>query len=134
MNDSAIVVAQAFVRAINRQDVDALASLMTPGHLFIDSLGNVFESREAMRAGWAAYFRMVPDYTLAIEEFYGSGPAVVMVGWAQGTYSADGTLKERNRWRVPAAVRAIVEDGLVAEWQVYADNEPIREKMRQAQS
>ena len=130
MNDSAVSVAQAFVRAINRQDVAGLADLMTPGHRFTDSLGNILEGREQMRAAWAAYFRSVPDYSLAIEEFYVSGPAVVMLGLAQGTYSSDGTLQEENRWRTPAALRARVEDGLIAEWQVYADNEPIREKMR----
>ena len=85
-----------------------------------------------MRAGWAAYFRMVSDYSLAIDESYVNGPAVVMLGWAQETYSRDDALKEDNRWRTPAAIRATVENGLIAEWQVYADNEPIREKMRQA--
>ena len=54
-----------------------------------------------------------------------------MLGWAQGTYSSDGLLKTENWWRTPAAVRAMVEDGLIADWQVFADNEPIREKMRQ---
>ena len=130
MSDSAIGVAQAFLRAINRQDGAALAELMSPGHRFTDSLGNVVEGREKMRAGWVAYFRMVPDYSLAIDEFYVNGPVVVMLGWAQGTYSSNGTLKEENRWRTPAAIRSMVEDGLIAEWQVYADNEPIREKMR----
>ncbi len=118
------------MRAINRQDVAAIAEMMSPDHRFTDSLGNVFAGREKMRAAWAAYFRMVPDYSLAIEEFYSSGPVVVMLGLAQGTYSADGKLEEENRWQTPAAVRATVQGGLVAEWQVYADNEPIRTKMR----
>jgi ketosteroid isomerase-like protein len=83
MIDSAVAVAQAFVRAINRQDVAGPADLMTPGHPFTDSLGNVFEGLDKMRAGWAAYFRSVPDYSLAIEEFYASGPAVVMLGMAR---------------------------------------------------
>ena len=125
-----MATAQAFVRAINRQDVTTLAELMSPDHRFTDSLGNVFAGREKMRAAWSAYFRVVPDYSLAIEEFYTSGPAVVMLGVAQGTYSADGTLREENRWRTPAALRAMVEGGLVSEWQVYADNEPMRTKMR----
>jgi ketosteroid isomerase-like protein len=132
MSDSVIGAAQAFLSAINRQDAGALAELMSPGHRFTDSLGNIMEGREKMHAGWAAYFRMVPDYSLAIEEFCVNGSLVVMLGWAQGTYSTDGSLKQENRWRTPAAVRALVVDGLVAEWQVYADNEPIREKMRQA--
>lgn len=137
MSDSAVdeppvTAAQAFVRAINRQDPEAIAALMTPGHRFIDSLGNVSKGREAMRAAWAAYFRIVPDYSLAIEEFYSNGPAVVMLGWAQGTYAGDGILKPENGWKTPAALRAMVEDGFIAEWQVYADNEPIRARMRQA--
>ena len=85
MSDSSIVVSQAFLRAINRQDADALAELMSPGHRFTDSLGNIVEGRDKMRAGWAEYFRMVPDYSLAIKEVYVNGPAVVMLGWAQGT-------------------------------------------------
>ena len=132
MKDSAIAAAQAFVRAINLQDTEALAALMTPEHRFTDSLGNVVKGRDAMRAGWAAYFRMVPDYALSIDEFYDRGSTVVMLGVAEGTYSADGAMKVENRWKTPVALRAAVEDGLIAEWQVYADNEPVREKMRLA--
>jgi len=55
-----------------------------------------------------------------------------MLGKARGTYSSDGELKAENRWETPAAWRAVVEGGLVAEWRVYADNEPMRKLMRQA--
>jgi uncharacterized protein (TIGR02246 family) len=132
MNDSAESVAQAFVRAINRQDVEALAELMTEGHRFIDSLGTVVVGRETMRAGGPGYFRMVPDYSIAVEETFCDGPVVVMLGVAQGTYAPDGQLREENRWKTPAAFRAFVEDGKVAEWRVYADNEPMRRLMRKA--
>ena len=30
-------------------------------------------------------------------------------------------------WRIPAAWRLKVKDGLVTEWQVYADNKPVYE-------
>jgi uncharacterized protein (TIGR02246 family) len=132
MTDSAESVAQAFVRAINRQDVEALAELMTEGHRFVDSLGGVTEGREKMRAGWAGYFRMVPDYTIAVEETLSDGPLVIMLGMVQGTYTADGKLKPENHWRTPAALRAFIEEGKVAEWRVYADNEPIRQRMRES--
>lgn len=125
-----MAAAQAFVRAINRRDPEAIEALMTPEHRFIDSMGHVFTGRQAVRAGWTAYFRTVPDYALAIEEFYSNCPVVVMLGWAQGTYCTGGILKEEHRWKTPAALRAMVEDGLIAEWQVYADNEPMRAKMR----
>jgi len=105
---------------------------MTPDHRFIDSLGNLVEGRDNMRAGWAGYFRMVPDYTIAVEETYCDGQIVVMLGAAQGTYSADGALKPENRWQAPAAFRASIEEGKVAEWRIYCDNEPIRRKMAKA--
>jgi hypothetical protein len=109
--------------------VDALAALMGPGHRFVDSLGNVVEGVEKLREGWKAYFRMVPDYAVAIEETYPSERAVVMLGMAQGTFTRNGTLHPENRWQTPVAVRVLVEDGLVAEWRVYADNEPMRKVM-----
>ncbi len=129
MTGSAESVAHAFAQAISRQEVAALAELMTPDHRFIDSLGNVVEGREKMRAGWAGYFRMVPDYTVTIEETYSDGAVVVMLGFAHGTYAPDGKLRDENRWRTAAALRAVIDDGKVAEWRVYADNEPIRRLM-----
>ncbi|HEY1208347.1 MAG TPA: nuclear transport factor 2 family protein [Terracidiphilus sp.] len=146
MSDSAEDVARVFVAAINRQDVEGLAGLMTPGHRFVDSLGGVTEGREKMRAAWVGYFRMVPDYSIVVEETYVAGPIVVMLGKARGTYCPDSDslprsenpdlghpeLKIENRWETPAAWRAVVEGGLVAEWRVYADNEPMRERMRRA--
>jgi ketosteroid isomerase-like protein len=129
MNTLAESVAHAFVRAINRQDVDALVELMTPEHRFVDSLGNVVEGREKMRVGWIGYFQMVPDYSVAIEETYCDGPIVILFGLAQGTYAPDGTLKPENRWSTPTAFRAFIEEEKVAEWRVYGDNEPIRQRM-----
>jgi ketosteroid isomerase-like protein len=71
---------------------------------------------------------MVPDYTIAVEETYCDGPVVVMLGAAQGTYAGGGKADE-NRWETPVALRAFVEEGKVAEWRVYADNEPMRRLM-----
>jgi uncharacterized protein (TIGR02246 family) len=132
MSESGKTVAQAFVRAINRQDVDALAELMTEDHRFTDALANVVEGREKMRAAWAAYFRMVPDYTIAVEETYSDGTVVVMLGVVRGTYTPDGQLKPENRWKTPAALRAVIEDSKVSEWRVYADNEPMRRLVARA--
>jgi hypothetical protein len=73
---------------------------------------------------------MVPDYSIAVEESFFDGPVVLMLGVAEGTYAPAGELKAENRWKMPVALRAQIEDGLVAEWRVYADNEPIRDRMR----
>jgi ketosteroid isomerase-like protein len=132
MAESVESLARAFVDAINRHGVSGICDLMAPQHRFIDSLGNVVEGREKMRAGWTGYFGMVPDYTIKIEEVYGDGSdksVVVMLGEARGTYAPDGKLQPENRWRTPAAFRALIDAGKVAEWRVYADNEPLRQCM-----
>jgi hypothetical protein len=132
---TAETIAQAFVRAINRQHTERLAELMSPAHRFIDALGNVTEGRDKGHECWAAYFRMVPDYSIAIEEYYPSNltadsdPVVIMLGVASGTYTNDGKVHPENHWQTPIAIRALIEDGLVAEWRVYADNEPMRKLM-----
>ena len=72
IGNSAESIAQAFIRAINRQDAERLAALMSPTHRFIDSLSKVIEGRDKMREGWAAYFRMVPDYYRDRIECHGS--------------------------------------------------------------
>jgi uncharacterized protein (TIGR02246 family) len=128
-------VAEQFVAAINAHDVERLASLMTADHRFIDSLGAVVEGREAMREGWKFYFSMVPDYHFDIRSVFiaedGKTEAMV-VGVATGSYWSDGVRGSDSSWSTPAALRAVVRDDQIAEWQVYADNEPIREQMRAA--
>jgi len=126
---AAAAIAHAFVRAINRRDPEELAALMTGDHVFIDGLGTKVTGRDRMKAGWAGYFRMVPDYRITVEETFSEGAVVAMLGTAHGTYTADGTLSRENYWSTPAAWRAVVRDSLVAEWRVYADNEPIRQIM-----
>ncbi|MGO8759092.1 MAG: nuclear transport factor 2 family protein [Terracidiphilus sp.] len=129
MSESAEGVVEAFVRAINRQDVEALAERMTEEHRFVDSLDRVVEGRDAMRAAWKGYFALVPDYTIVVEETFCDGPIVVLLGTAQGTYAGGGQLTPENHWETPVALRAFVEDGKVAAWRVYADNEPMRRLM-----
>ena len=119
----------AFVQAINHQSPDQIAAMMTEDHVFIDGLGNRVAGRDQMKKGWAGYFKMVPDYTITVEESFGEGPVVVMTGTAQGTYAPDGSMKKENAWQTPAAWRAVVRGEQNAEWRVYADNEPIRKLM-----
>lgn len=132
MPQSPETVARAFVNAINDHDVDELAKLMSNRHRFVDSLGTVVQGREKMRDGWAGYFRMVPDYTVIVDETFSDGPVVVMLGVARGTYAKDGQVLPKKSWRTPAAWRAQIEDYKIAEWRVYADNEPIRRLMTES--
>jgi len=129
---SPIETVERFVALINAHDVDGIAALIAADHRFVDSLGDAVAGREVLRAGWRQYFRMVPDYRIEVERVLADGPCVLLVGLACGTYSTDGTLEPGNAWSTPAALRALVRDGLIAEWQVYADNEPLRRRMAAA--
>ena len=130
MSHTVTAIAERFVERINAHDVDGLFALMSPDHRFIDSLGATTQGEAQLRAAWESYFRMVPDYGLLIERTLANGDEVVLLGIARGTYSPDGALRAANAWETPVALRARVEDGRVAEWRVYADNEPIRTRMR----
>ena len=125
-------VARNFAERINAHDSQGLIALMSPDHVLIDSLGNKF-TRPAIEAGWAAYFAMVPDYGIKIDSAMVEGDVVALFGSAGGIYVPKwGTPKPENKWETPAAWLATVREGKVSQWQVYCDNEPIREKMRTA--
>jgi ketosteroid isomerase-like protein len=123
-----------FLEKINQQDVDGLASLMSEQHVFVDSLGNRFQGRENLRAGWQSYFKMCPDYAVSHEEIFAHGNIVAVFGSAGGTIAAKGELKPENRWRTPAAWMGTVSGGKLAEWRVYADNKPVYEILNRLKS
>lgn len=122
---SAVHAVLGFLDHINRHDVDKLVECMTEDHVFIDSLGQSVSGRENMRSGWRAYFAFCPDYWVSHEEIFPSGRLVAAFGTAGGTIVADGKLPPENSWRTPAAWLAVVEDGLVKQWRVYADNKSV---------
>ena len=128
-------VTEQFLSAINAHDVEHLASMMTSDHRFVDSLGQVVEGRDAMREGWKLYFVMVPDYKLDIRGWFvaeDTATEVLLVGMASGSYRLEGVSLPHSSWSTPVALRAVIRKDKIAEWQVYADNEPIREQMRAA--
>jgi uncharacterized protein (TIGR02246 family) len=119
MTASAAVFNQ-FIAAINAHDAQALAALMTQDHLFVDSLGNQMQGAKTMEDGWRGYFSLCPDYWIRIRTLASDGLSVLASGEAGGTIN-------NIRWRTPAAWEAVVEDGAVAEWRVFADNKPVYE-------
>jgi ketosteroid isomerase-like protein len=132
-----IEIAMDFIKRINAGDVNALCELMTEGHIFQDALGKRFMGRETMRQGWTAYFRCVPDYKVHAEEFFQTKNVLAIFGDASGTYVGNASSggksgnqpSAENFWQVPAAWRAVVDGGLISEWRVYADNQPLRKLM-----
>jgi ketosteroid isomerase-like protein len=115
-----------FVSAINNHDVKALTALMTTDHMFVDSVGNRVHGATPMEAGWRGYFAMCPDYWIHTDHVTAEDGTVLAVGEAGGTI--DGM-----PWRTPAAWKAVVREGKVVEWRVFADNKPVYEILARRQ-
>jgi ketosteroid isomerase-like protein len=82
--DNAIQVVLKFEALINGRNADAIVALMTGDAEFIDSLGNSLRGGENLRSAWAAYFKMVPDYSISHSEIFADGNTVAVFGSAQG--------------------------------------------------
>lgn len=115
MTDKELVL--AFVDSINRRDLDGLGELMADDHRFIDAHGNEVVGRDKMIAGWRGYFGMFPDYSIEVKEVFENGESFAMFGVAGGSFQG----RPEASWRLPAALKAIVREGRVALWQVFAD-------------
>jgi ketosteroid isomerase-like protein len=123
-----------FMDRINQRDADRLAALMTEDHAFVDSLGQTVRGRENMRKGWQGYFTFCPDYWIAHQEIFPAGNMVAVFGAAGGTIASNGKMPAENKWRTPGAWLAVVDNGLVKEWRVYADNKPVYDIMAKSKS
>ena len=106
------------VAAINLHDASRIAALMTDDHVLVDSLGYRAKGAAAMEAG--DFFVICPDYWICTHHVAVAGDVVLAVGEAGGTI--DGVA-----WRTPAAWKAVVREGKLAEWRVYADSKPVSE-------
>lgn len=133
-DESAVATVLEFLDRINRHDADKLAEYMTEDHVFIDSLGQSVSGREKMRSGWRGYFAFCPDYRISHEEIFASGNRVAVFGAAGGTIAADGKLPPENEWRASAAWLAVVEEGLLRQWRIYADNKPVYDILARSKS
>jgi ketosteroid isomerase-like protein len=111
-----------FIDAINSGNPERLYSLLSDDHQFIDSLDNRITGREIIRQAWIQYYEFFPDYSIEVNEIIEKDPLICILGYASGTYKNRKNSSNSNYWRVPAAWTAIVAEGQVKQWQVYADN------------
>lgn len=109
-----------FLAAVNTHDAVAIGNLLSADHLFVDALGNPVHGGKTMEHGWRGYLAMCPDYWIRAEHVLAEGEIVLAAGEAGGTI--DG-----RPWRTPAAWKAVVRDGRLVEWRVFADNKPVYE-------
>jgi ketosteroid isomerase-like protein len=125
-NTDELDVVMEFINRINSGNALALGEVMTEDHVFQDALGERFVGRDKMTIGWTQYFKMVSDYRIRADEFFQTDQTFAVFGSASGSYAHNGKSGKDNFWEVPAAWRAIVRGKQIAEWRVYADNQPLR--------
>ena len=118
----AVATLEEFIRCINAHDPKGIVFLCTTDHIFIDSLGSQMSGREFLQQAWSGYFSLFPDYRIDLDAAVSQNAVVLACGFASATHAAS-----KKSWRIPAAWRAIVRKGQIAEWQVYADNKPVYE-------
>ena len=106
-----------FIEAINAGDVENICSLMATNHVFIDSVGHQHKGVPLMKSGWSAYFESFPDYKIEISEIFERDKEFVLLGRASASFKGE----KVKCWGIPAAWKAIIENGKVLCWQVFAD-------------
>ncbi len=111
-DDRAVIV--LFIEAINAHDVALLADLMSENHTFVDASGTQRSGRDTVTSGWRAYHNMFPDYRLHVDSIIQDGPVFAIFGTTSATYRG-------HVLGGPTAWKAVVEQGRVKVWQVYAD-------------
>ena len=84
---------------------------MADDHRFIDTAGNTFTGKPACLEAWRGFFASFPDYRNLFDNLRsGPGGTVEVHGRSECSVAA---LTGPARWR------AVVMNGLVAEWRVF---------------
>lgn len=111
------LIALLFNEAINRRDRDALLSLVTDDHRFIDSAGHVTSGRDAVGRAWSGFFSAFPDYQNVFDAIESREDLVLIRGRSVCSHA---------ELHGPAIWTARITDDKVAEWRVYADDDDTR--------
>lgn len=110
-----------FVEAVNNHDLYTMELIISPDHIFIDSIGNKIINRRSVLDAWEVYFRLFPDYSISIIETYLNYSYLAAFGYASGTFGIQYEHHSSNHFYLPAAWRTIIEKECIKYWQVYAD-------------
>ncbi len=116
----------SFVEKINDHDIDAMQQLMSSDHVFTDSLGMVIKGKDEMKEAWTGFFNWFPDYEITIRHTLLTNDTVGIFGKAKGIFNTEDRT-DADKFEIPAAWRAKIKNNLITEWQVFADNESVRD-------
>lgn len=123
-------IAREFIDAINGQELDKIAHLISEDHEFVDATGASYMGKQDILQGWPAYFELFPDYSIEIANILVEKESVGIFGYASGTFKNLKDTTGSNYWRIPAAWKGIIRNNLIVYWQVYCDYAPINDIIR----
>jgi ketosteroid isomerase-like protein len=106
-------IIQSFNDCITRRDIDGLAELMTPDHVFTDAANRSVSGKNQCLEAWAGFFAAFPDYQNVFDEITITEDEAVIAGYS---------VCSDRRLAGPAIWTAKIQGGLIREWRVYEDN------------
>jgi ketosteroid isomerase-like protein len=109
-------LAARFVAAVNAHDADAMRELVTEDFTYIDSWREGVTGRDIVLEGTRRLFASDPGFAIEVESMSYSEPFALLRGWVNSANPEVG--RRRAVWR------ARCEDGLIAEWQAWAEGKP----------
>src|SRR4030095_4438101 len=127
--DSTAVVKQ-YISRINDHDIKGMLDITSDNIIFVDSLGINTTGKLNMRNAWDVLLTFFPDYTVEVKDIISKNGMVAVFGKAKGTLATDGKILAENKFEIPASWTAVVRDGKIDKWRVYADNEPVRKLIK----
>ncbi len=101
-------VFETFVKAIDAHDSASIKALVSNEEVLTGA-----------SAAWDNYFSWFADYKLEIESYGETNGQVAAFGFASGSLKGDG--KTEEAFRIPVAIKAEIQDGKVADWQIYGE-------------
>jgi predicted enzyme related to lactoylglutathione lyase len=120
-------VFENFVLAINSHDANVISNYLSDDHIFIDAAGKKISGKDEVKKGWETYLKMFPDYQIIINSFNDKATVWLAEGTAEGTYRGISTVSGDNHFKIPAAWKAVIENGKVKSWQVFADTKIVND-------
>lgn len=113
-------VIRDLIEVINTHHINAIGSLLSDEHVYIDAAMNSSFNRADTIANWQKLFADFPDYSIEVEQLFNDGANTwVIFGSAEGTYK--NIVQDDARWVTPASWKVVVTKNKVTLWQVYAD-------------
>lgn len=106
---------ERYVAAINAHDAQTLEALLAEDFIYIDSWREGVRGRDKVMAAFRSLVAIDPDFGLEVDQMDWRDPHVLMTGRVNSRQFGMG---RRAVWQV------LVRDGLVAEYQAWAEGGP----------